>query len=194
MNHPACPPEREARRQVHFATAGGRFAPNPSFDSGPYAHARPSTVLGATLSAVEGSHVEVLHAYPQAAWRRHPLVAADPDGCRLRSDRRRQIRHPSWARNFARWGYPDGFYMVIGVLEAAGGLALLVPRLTSYTAAMLGVIMIAASLTHWLHGEMARVTPPLMYLAVLVIVGVGRWRSAIRFRAASARPAPLQSL
>jgi putative oxidoreductase len=101
---------------------------------------------------------------------------------------------PSWARNFARWGYPEGFYMVIGVLEAAGGLALLVPRLTSYTAAMLGVIMIAASLTHWLHGEMARVTPPLMYLAVLVIVGVGRWRSAIRFRAASATPAPLQSL
>ena len=101
---------------------------------------------------------------------------------------------PSWARNFARWGYPEGFYMVIGVLEAAGGLALLVPRLTSYTAAMLGVIMIAASLTHWLHGEMARVTPPLMYLAVLVIVGVGRWRSAIRFRAASATRAPLQSL
>jgi uncharacterized membrane protein YphA (DoxX/SURF4 family) len=101
---------------------------------------------------------------------------------------------PSWARNFARWGYPEGFYMVIGVLEAAGGLALLVPRLTSYTAAMLGVIMIAAALTHWLHGEMARVTPPLMYLAVLVIVGVGRWRSAIRFRAASSTPAPLQSL
>ena len=36
----------------------------------------------------------------------------------------------SWARNFARWGYPDGFYMVIGVLEAAGGLAPRVPRLT----------------------------------------------------------------
>jgi uncharacterized membrane protein YphA (DoxX/SURF4 family) len=48
---------------------------------------------------------------------------------------------PSWARNFARWGYPDGFYMVIGALEAAGGVALLVPRFTSYTAAVLGVIM-----------------------------------------------------
>ena len=63
---------------------------------------------------------------------------------------------PSWARSFARWGYPDGFYMVIGALEAAGGLALLVPRLTSYPAAVLGIVMIAASLTHWLHGEMAR--------------------------------------
>jgi putative oxidoreductase len=101
---------------------------------------------------------------------------------------------PSWARNFARWGYPDGFYMVIGVLEAAGGLALLVPRLTSYVAALLGVIMIGASLTHWLHGEMARVTPPLMYLAVLVVVGIGRWRSAIRLRATPGTPAPLESL
>ena len=101
---------------------------------------------------------------------------------------------PSWARSFARWGYPDGFYMVIGALEAAGGVALLVPRLTTWVAAVLGVIMIAASLTHWLHGEMARVTPPLMYLAVLVIVGVGRWRSAIRLRATTGTPAPLESL
>jgi len=101
---------------------------------------------------------------------------------------------PSWARNFARWGYPDGFYMVVGALEAAGGLALLVPRLTSYAAAMLSVIMIGASLTHWLHGEMARITSPLMYLAVLVIVGVCRRRSAIRLRAAAAPAAPLESL
>jgi putative oxidoreductase len=101
---------------------------------------------------------------------------------------------PSWARSFARWGYPDGFYMVIGALEAAGGLGLLVPRLTTYVAAALGIIMIGASLTHWLHGEMARVTPPLMYLAILVIVGVGRWRSAVRFRATPGTPAPLESL
>ena len=56
---------------------------------------------------------------------------------------------PGWQRNFARWGYPDGFYMVIGVLEAAGGLAMLVPRLTAYASAMLGVIMIGAAATHW---------------------------------------------
>jgi putative oxidoreductase len=101
---------------------------------------------------------------------------------------------PSWARSFARWGYPDGFYMVIGALEVAGGLALLVPRLASYAAAMLSVIMIGASLTHWLHGEMARVIPPLMYLAVVAVVGAGRWRSAIRLRATPGTPAPLESL
>ena len=87
---------------------------------------------------------------------------------------------PTWARNFARWGYPDGFYMVVGVLEALGGLLLFVPRLASYAAAMLGIIMIGASLTHFVHGEMHRVAPPLIYLALLAIVGVSRRRAAVR--------------
>ena len=94
---------------------------------------------------------------------------------------------PTWSRNFARWGYPDGFYMVVGVLEAVGGLLLFVPRLASYSAAMLGIIMIAASLTHFVHGEMHRVAPPLIYLAVLAIVGIARRRAAVR--PVSMRPA-----
>ena len=93
---------------------------------------------------------------------------------------------PTWQRNFARWGYPDGFYMVVGVLEALGGLMLFVPRLTSYAAAMLGIIMLGASLTHLVHGEMRRVAPPLVYLAVLAIVGIARRHAAIR--SASIRP------
>src|SRR5262245_26585422 len=87
---------------------------------------------------------------------------------------------PAWARNFARWGYPSGFYMVIGALEAIGGVCLLVPRIATYSAALLGVIMIAASATHFLHNEMNRVAGPLMYLAVLVVIGVARLRVAAR--------------
>jgi putative oxidoreductase len=86
---------------------------------------------------------------------------------------------PTWQRNFERWGYPDGFYMVVGVLEALGGLLLLVPRLASYSAAMVSIIMIGASLTHLVHGEFRRVAPPLIYLALLAIVGVARRRSAL---------------
>ena len=41
---------------------------------------------------------------------------------------------PEWARNFARWGYPDGFYLVIGALEVGGAMLLLVPKLSSYAA------------------------------------------------------------
>ena len=105
-----------------------------------------------------------------------------------------KFAEPSWQRNFARWGYPDGFYLVIGVLEAAGGLALLVPRLTSYSAVLLGAIMIGASLTHWVHGEMSRVAPPLMYVAFLIVAAAGRWRSALRLREVSRTPAQVQSM
>lgn len=58
-----------------------------------------------------------------------------------------------WAINFARWGYPDGFYMVIGALEIAGGVLLLVPRLSSYAASLLGAILIGAAATHALNNE-----------------------------------------
>jgi uncharacterized membrane protein YphA (DoxX/SURF4 family) len=89
---------------------------------------------------------------------------------------------PVWARNFARWGYPEGFYMVIGALELAGGLLLLVPKLTSYAAALLGVILVGAAATLALHNE--RMSPPLMWLAVIVLLGWARrrraWRPGIR--------------
>jgi len=87
---------------------------------------------------------------------------------------------PNWARRFAGWGYPDGFYMLIGVLEAAGGVLLLVPKLSSYAAAMLGVIMIGAAATHLLHGETARIVAPLPWLGVMILIALARrgraWR------------------
>ena len=91
---------------------------------------------------------------------------------------------PEWAIKFERWGYPDGFYMVIGALEIAAGVLLLVPRLSSYAAVVLGAIMIGAAATHALHNEAARVAPPLMWLAVMTLIGAARrrraWRPALR--------------
>lgn len=83
-----------------------------------------------------------------------------------------------WARSFAHWGYPPGFVLVIGAAEALGALCLLVPRLASYAAAFLGVIMLSAAATHLVHHE--RFTMPLLYLGLLVLVGLGRWRWALR--------------
>ena len=99
---------------------------------------------------------------------------------------------PSWARSFARWGYPAGFYMVIGILEALGGVCLLVPRVASYAAGLLGIIMIAAAATHFVHNEMGRVAGPLMYLALVGIIGLGRWKSAARPTQVRGRTAPIQ--
>jgi uncharacterized membrane protein YphA (DoxX/SURF4 family) len=96
-----------------------------------------------------------------------------------------KFQDPSWPRNFARWGYPDGFYMVVGLLEAAGGAALLVPRLTSYAALLLMTVMAGAGLTHLVHGETQRLPVPLVYLLLIALVGWLRRRSALRLRAAS---------
>jgi putative oxidoreductase len=98
-----------------------------------------------------------------------------------------KFQDPSWARNFARWGYPDGFYMIVGVLEAAGGIGLLIPRLTSYAAALLVAVMAAAGLTHLVHGEMQRLSAPVVYLLLIAMVG---WRR----RASAWRPAQRRSM
>jgi uncharacterized membrane protein YphA (DoxX/SURF4 family) len=87
---------------------------------------------------------------------------------------------PSWARKFAGWGYPDGFYMVIGVLEVLGGVMLLVPRLASYAALLLVVIMVAAAATLLLHGDIEHVRAPLLWLVVMAGIGLARRRHAYR--------------
>jgi putative oxidoreductase len=91
---------------------------------------------------------------------------------------------PVWARNFERWGYPGGFYLVIGALEVGGAILLLVPKLSSYGAALLGAMMVGAAATHALHHEAARVSAPLMWLAIVALIGWARrrraWRPGVR--------------
>ncbi len=97
----------------------------------------------------------------------------------------RKFTSPMWARMFARWGYPDDFYLVIGALEVAGALALLVPRTAAPAAIVLIVIMIGAGVTHALHGEWQRLPQIAVMSALLVAVMYGRWSHA-RFQTSSA--------
>jgi uncharacterized membrane protein YphA (DoxX/SURF4 family) len=97
-----------------------------------------------------------------------------------------KFQDPSWARSFARWGYPDGFYIVVGVLEAVGGVALLAPRLTTYAALLLMTVMAGAVVTHLVHGEMHRLPAPLVYLLTRLQSSRGhsqRLRAIIRGKA-----------
>ena len=94
---------------------------------------------------------------------------------------------PEWARNFERWGYPSGFYMVVGVVEAIGGLALFVPRVAFYAAVTLMPIMLGAALTHLRFGETGRVSGPLLYFGVLAAIAWLR-RPAARPRSTIVAP------
>jgi putative oxidoreductase len=99
----------------------------------------------------------------------------------------RKFQDPSWVRMFARWGYPDGFYMVIGALELAAGMLLFIPRVASYGALLIAAIMVGAAATHAIHGETARIAPPLVFLVLVSVIGWCRRGRASRL---SARQVP----
>lgn len=91
----------------------------------------------------------------------------------------------NWEGKFARWGFPPGFHLVVGALEALGGVALLVPSLASYAATGLMAIMVGAVLTHFVHGEMHRVMAPVPHFVLLGILALARRSSARRLHRAS---------
>ena len=85
---------------------------------------------------------------------------------------------PMWQRMFERWGYPDHFYLVVGAIEVAAGLALLLPALASSASLLLIVIMMGAGATHVMHGETQRLPQIVVMSLLLCAVAFGRWRQA----------------
>ena len=68
---------------------------------------------------------------------------------------------------FAQWGYPAWFATLIGILELAGALGLLLPKTTRYAILGLTGIMLGAAYTHLANGEGMQVLRPVVFLAVL---------------------------
>jgi len=93
-----------------------------------------------------------------------------------------KFRSGFWIAGFARWGYSDGFRMLIGALEVAGGVLLAFPPTASYAAALLGCIMAGAVGTLVLHNE--HPFPPLFWISVMALIGLvrlpRRWRPGPR--------------
>ncbi len=68
---------------------------------------------------------------------------------------------------FAEWGYPSWFVMLIGVSELAGAIGLLIPKLTRYAILGLTMIMIGAAYTHLSNGEGLAVLRPIVFSVFL---------------------------
>ena len=66
---------------------------------------------------------------------------------------------------FERWGYPMWFMTLTGVLEVAGGIAVLIPPLSALTSLALAGLMIGAVGTHVVNAEW-----PMMVLATAILV------------------------
>ena len=80
------------------------------------------------------------------------------------------ISRPQWIALFRNWGFPERFYLVVGVLELFGAIGLLIPRLVGYAAVGLIVLMIGAAATHLLTGEGLQVLRPLIAIVFLALV------------------------
>jgi uncharacterized membrane protein YphA (DoxX/SURF4 family) len=71
---------------------------------------------------------------------------------------------------FAVWGYPPVFAHLIGALELAGAVALLVPRVSSVAAMGLLLLMAGAVYTHLFRGVPIAAVVPLALGAALAFV------------------------
>lgn len=98
-----------------------------------------------------------------------------------------KFTNPRWERMFRVWGYPDHFYIVIGVVEFVAGLGLLVPRLASASGATLAVVMLGAAVTQITRGGRNGVGE-LVFVTMLLIITYARWPGLLT-RPRSARAA-----
>ncbi len=74
---------------------------------------------------------------------------------------------PIWPKRFTEWGYPDSFYIVIAVAEAAGGILIFIPKLAHKSALAMMTIMLGATITHMVHGEWKSITVTLIIFGLL---------------------------
>ncbi len=77
---------------------------------------------------------------------------------------------PAVVEMFQNWGFPPNFHLLIGALEMAGAIGLLIPRTAGYAALGLIGVMIGAAFTHVQAAEGLQVLRPLIFMAVLVAV------------------------
>jgi putative oxidoreductase len=74
-----------------------------------------------------------------------------------------------WISRFDAWGYPDHFYLVVGLAEVSGAILLLIPRLAKFGVLLLIAVMVGATATHLIHHE-PQVATTLVLTALLFVV------------------------
>jgi putative oxidoreductase len=92
---------------------------------------------------------------------------------------------PVWQRMFRTWGFPDGFYLVIGAIEVVGGIGLLIPKTASYSAIVLSVVMLGAAATQVLRGDRNGLGE-IVLATLLALIAWLRWRDRMRINRVSA--------
>jgi uncharacterized membrane protein YphA (DoxX/SURF4 family) len=88
-------------------------------------------------------------------------------------------------------GFPTWIRMVVGVVEVAGAIGLLIPTVASVAAALLALLMVPATITQWISGQPG-IFIPMLLLVLLLLVAWRRNPAAVRRHYAALRsPRPL---
>ena len=85
---------------------------------------------------------------------------------------------PAWISRFKGWGYPDHFYVAVGLAELLGAIALLIPKFTTFGSSMLIVVMVGATATHVVYREPQVVTTLVILIMLAASLYVRRSTSA----------------
>ena len=75
-----------------------------------------------------------------------------------------------WVERFAEWGYPNGFVVVVGVVELIAAVGVLIPATAVIGAVLLIIIMVGAAFTHLTHGEIQVITNIIVIALCLLII------------------------
>jgi putative oxidoreductase len=76
--------------------------------------------------------------------------------------------------NFAKWGYPDWFRIVTGLIEVTAGVLVLVPRTSFYGTLLIIPTMVGAVLTHVTHAETRNIPLPLLLFVLAAVLAYVR--------------------
>jgi len=81
---------------------------------------------------------------------------------------------PHWVSRFRGWGYPEHFYLVVGLCELLGAILLLIPRLARWGAVLLLIVMTGATATHAINREPQVVTTVLIMILLSALLYLRR--------------------
>lgn len=68
---------------------------------------------------------------------------------------------------FSNWGFPNGFYFIVGLVEILLAIGLLIRKTLKVSLLGLGILMIGAAVTHVLNDPIIEVIRPLIFLSLL---------------------------
>lgn len=75
--------------------------------------------------------------------------------------------NPQVIEMFENWGYPNGFYFFIGILELLLAVLLLIPKTLKIAIFGILIILIGAMATHILNDPLLEVIRPTVFLVLL---------------------------